>query len=203
MELSKIRSWIRGLINDLSRKDGHDVFQYDSSSVFYISEDYPDDTTIKVYKNGVLLLNTDWDYDSDTNQITIDIVASGEDLITGDDVEITYDYFAKYSNDELDGYIDGALLYFTEFRHNKTYELNGTDVVAENNENPTTEEGHLIALVTAIHINPDNINLRTPDISKSGSQFKSKKDQIADTITRWQRSLGNIQFLEDEPSSEC
>ena len=47
-------------------------------------------------------------------------------------------------------------------------------------------------------INPDNINLRTPDISRSGSQFKGKKDQIQDTICRWQRSLGTIQFLEDE-----
>ena len=198
MELSKIRLWVRQLINDMSRKDGHDVFQYDSSSVFHVSEDYPDELTIKVYKNGTLLFNADWDYDSDTNQVTIDVVASGNDLVTGDDVEITYDYFAKYSNDEIDGYISGALLYFTEFRHYKTYEINGTDVVACNNEVPTIEESHLIALVTAIHINPDNINLRTPDISKTGSQNKSKKDQIADTITRWQRSLGNISFLEDE-----
>jgi hypothetical protein len=198
MTLSQLRTWIRQLLNDQRKKDGHDVFQFCSSSVFNISEDFIDSTSIKVYKNGTLLLNADWDYDSDTNQVTIDIIASGQDLITDDDVEITYNYYAKYSDEELDGYIEGALLYFTEFRHSKTYMIDEDEVVSCNDEDPTTEEGHLIALVTAIHIDPQNINLRTPDITRSGTQFKSKKDQIIDTITRWQRTLGKIQFLEDE-----
>jgi hypothetical protein len=198
MQLSQIRSWVRQLIGDTRKTDGHDVFQHDSSSVYNLSEDFIDDTSIKVYKNGILLLNADWDYNSDTNQVTIDIVASGQDLVTGDDVEITYNYYAKYSDNELDDYISGAILYFTEFRHCKTYMIDEEEVVAENNLNPTTEEGHLIALVTAIHIDPQNITLRTPDITRSATQNKSKKDQIIDTITRWQRNFGTISFLEDE-----
>lgn len=197
MELLKIRKWIRQLINDQQKTDGHVVEQYDSDNRFLIPVDFPDETSIKVLKNGTELAESEWSYNSDTNVVTIEPTISGTDLVKGDDIEITFNYYAKYSDNELDGYIEGALLYFTEFRYKKIFEISGTTIVAENELDPTTSEGHLIALVTAIHINPDNITLRTPDITKTGSQNKSKKDQISETITRWQRTLGTIQFLED------
>lgn len=207
MELSTVRKWVRQLINDQQRIDGHDVFEFDSSMVFKLSEDFINEETIIVKINGETLDEANWVFDPETNQVTIDIEETGEALVKRDTVEIIFSYYGKYSDLELNGWIEGSLLFFTEFRHPKTFVMDDSDeenpvLTVENGAEISTDEGHIIALVTAININPDNINLRTPDITKTGSQNKSKKDQIAETITRWKRFVGSLTFLENN-NNDC
>lgn len=197
MDISKVRTYVRTLINDQKRKDGHDIESFDNSYVFHVSEDFIDSDTLIVKKNGELLSVSDWSFDADTNEVTIDILESGQDLVTGDNIELIYNYYAKYSDDELDGYISGSLLYFTEHRYKKTFDISSDEIVAINDQEPTVEESHIIALVTAVHIDPQNVTLRTPDITRSATQNLSKKDQISKIISNFQRFVGFLTFLED------
>lgn len=201
MEVTNIIRWVRQLISDQTRTDGRDVFEYNGTdNTFAISEDFIDSSTITVTRNDTALDSLDFSYDSDTNIVTVAPIGTGNELVTNDIIDIRYNYNAKYSDTELKGFIEGCLLYFTEFRHDKIFEYDSERerVLTINGINPTTEEGHLIALVTAIHINPDNVTLRLPEITRSAIQNKSKKEQISEVISRWKRFVGNIQFIEDE-----
>lgn len=201
MLISKITRWVRQLIGDILRNDGLDPFIYDGNDTFRLSESNVVESSITVYLQGEVLSAGNWSYNSDTNEVVIDITESGILLVNDDIIEITYNFYCKYSDVEISGYIEGSLLYFTEARYCKTFEVDDEDnplnILAVNGIDPTTEEGHLIALVTAIHINPDNQTIRTPDLTISGKQFKSKKEQITNTIARFSRFVGSLEFLED------
>jgi len=198
MDISKIIRWIRQLINDQEKPDGYEAFEFDTDNIFSLSEDFIDEDSITVFKNGTEISDLYFSFDPDSNQVEINL-PTGDELVKEDLIEIKYSYFAKYSNTEIAGYIEGSLLYFVEFRYKKIFEVNSeSKVVAINDSNPTTEEGYMIALVTSVHIRPDNKVTRIPDITISGSQNKSKKDQIAEIITRWTSFVGSLSFLEKE-----
>lgn len=197
MEISIVRGFVRTLLNDQLRLDGHDIESFDTSHVFRASEDFIDSDTLIVKRNGDVLDEGDWSFDVDTNEVTIDIQASGDDLVEGDTVELLYSFYSKYSDNELNGYISGALLYFTQYRYQKVFEIDDDEIVSVNDENPTTAESHIIALVSAVHIDPQNINLRTPDITRSATENLSKSDQIARIFTNFNRFVGMLSFLED------
>lgn len=193
--------WIRQLIDDQTKTDGRDVFEYNGTdNTFPLSEDFPDITSFTVLRNDTELASTEFTYDSDTNEMDVTLTGSGEALVEEDIIDIRYNYYLKYSDAEIKGYIEGSLLYFTEFRHSKIFEYD-TDrdrVVTINGVNPTTAEAHLIALITAVNINPDNVTLRLPEITRTAVQNKSKKEQISEILSRWQRFVGSIEFIEDE-----
>lgn len=198
MPLSKIIKWIRQLINDIKKTDGYEAFEYDTDNVFTLSEDFIDADSVTVFKNGTEISDLYFSFDADNNQVEINL-PTGDELVKEDLVEIKYDYFAKYSDAEISGYVEGALVYFVEFKYKKIFEVNSSnEVVAINDSVPTTEEGYMIALVTSVHIRPDNKVTRLPDITISGSQSKSKKDQIAEIMTRWTSFVGSLSFLEKE-----
>lgn len=196
--LTKIINWVRQLIKDQLKSDGYVAFDFNGDNIFTLPEPFVVESSIKVYKNGTEIDDTNWEFDSNTNQVIVDFVNSGEDFEAEDLVEIKFNYYAKYSDTEIQGFVESSFLYFTEFRYAKTFYINDQNqIVAEDDISPTTKEGHLIALVTAILINPDNVRISLPDITRTGSQDKSKKDQIAETISRFLRFTGNISFLED------
>lgn len=199
MDISKLITWIRVLIKDQKMNDGHDIFEYDSFSTFNLSEDFIDSTSIIVHLNGEQLDTDDWSYNSTTNQITIDLQGSGNILVTDDFIEIFYSYYSKYSDSEIEGYISASLLYWSQYKINRVFSIDESDniVVAENSENPTTSEGHIIALISAILISPNNIRINTPDISQTGVETLSKSEQINHVFFNYKRFVGSLSFLEE------
>lgn len=191
---------IRGLIKDLEKTDGRDFFEYDSDSSFSLGESYVNSVGISVYKNGTLMSEDDWSYSSVTNKVTISPVTSGVSLTKGDNIIITYSYYAKYSDAEITSYIEANLTRFTQKRYAKTFYMNSSDeVVALNGENPTDQEGNIIALVTAIDIDPQNINVRIGnDFTISATETKSKSELISDVLGEFMKSYGVFEFLEDK-----
>lgn len=196
--ITSITELIRGFIKDQQKIDGRNIFSYDTDNKFTLSEDYPLESSIKVYLNDELMNTVDWSYNSDTNQVIIDPLTSGVILNQGDSIIIVYSYYKKYSDDEIKGYIKSSLIWFTVYRYKKIFQIDDDDVVAINDVNPTTEEQYLIALITATEIDPNNARLSTPDFSYTGEENKSKKEQIGDIFRNWQRFVGNIEWLEDE-----
>lgn len=190
---------IRALIQDLQKTDGNDVFAYDSDSTFKLSEDWVNSTGMKVYQNGTEMNTSDWSYNSDTNRVTIAPVTSGVSLVKNDTIIITYDYYEKYSDSEITSYIQASLVYFVKHRYFKEFSMNSSnEVVTINGVNPSTREGNIIALITAITITPNNIDIRTPDFTISASENKSKTEQIDYVFEIYMRDFGTVDFLDIE-----
>ena len=192
---ASIITLIRGSIKDNLKTNGRDAFEYVTDNSFRLSKDYISSATIKVYKGTTLLtVTTQYTYNSDTNKVTITAT-----LVEGDDIIITYSYYEKYSDTEIQGYIKSNLIWFTRRRYGKTFYMNSSnEVVTLNGENPTLAEGNIIAAVTAIDIDPRNFRIRTPDFTIEPEETKSKSELINDVFDQFTRSFGTLDFLEIE-----
>ena len=190
---------IRGLIKDLSSSDGRNSFEYVSDTSFKLSENRISSSSIIVYQNGTVLPATEWSYNSDTNKVTITMVSSGYSLTSGDAIIITFDFYEKYSDAEITSYITSNLTRFTQKRYSKRFYMNSSDeIVSDNGVNPTRSEGDLIALITAVDIEPQNIDIRTRDFTISATENKSKSELINDIFIQFARGYISLDFLEIE-----
>lgn len=196
---SSIITLIRGIIKDIQKTNGKNAFDYDSDSSFKLSEENASATGINVYQNTTLMSTDDWSYNSDTNEVTITPVTSGVSLTKNDNIIITFNYYDKYSDTEITSYIKANLARFTQKRYSKTFYMNDSnEVVNSSGENPTEKEGNVIALITAIDIDPQNVKIRTPDFTIDASESKSKSQQIDDILNQFMRNFGDVDFMELE-----
>ena len=196
---SSIITLIRGLIKDILSTGGRDVFQYDTDTSFKLSEPRVSSSTINVYQNGTLLPATEWSYNSNTNKVTITCVSSGYSLTAEDIINITFSFYEKYSDSEITSYISSNLTRFTQKRYSKRFYMNSSDeIVTDNGVNPTRSEGDLIALITAVDIEPQNIDIRTRDFTISATENKSKSELINDIFIQFARGYISLDFLEIE-----
>ena len=187
---TSVISIIRGMIDDLLRTDGRDSEQYDTSSVFFITEDFVSSATITVYVNGVETSN--FTYDSDNNAVTI-----ADSIDTDAIVLMKYSYYKKYSDTELEGYLNSSLAYFPLYQYKKTFEINTDDeIIAINDYIPTTNELYFIAIIASILIDPQNIKISIPDLALSAKRDKPDQDQIKESFRNFQNFLGFIDYEE-------
>jgi len=196
---ANIITLIRGLIKDILNSTGRNAFEYDSDSSFKLSDSRVSASTIKVYQNGTLLPSTEWSYNADTNKVTITFITSGYSLTAGDDIVITFSFYEKYSDTEITSYIKSNLTRFTQKRYKKRFYMNDdNEVVTDNGANPTRSEGDLIAIITSIDIDPQNIDIKTRDFSLSATENKSKSELMDDTFAQFDRGYISLDFLEIE-----
>lgn len=189
---------IRSLIKDNLKTDGRNVFEYDTNASFKLDTSRVSSSTIKVWQNGIEIPSTEWSFNSVTNRVTITFVTSGYSLVKGDNIIITFSYYEKYSDSELTSFIQANLPRFTQKRYFKTFYMNSiNEVVTINGVNPIQEEANIIAIITAIDINPNNITVRMPDFTISPEEKMSKSEQIDKILTEFKISLGKISFLEE------
>lgn len=192
--ISSLIQTIRGLIHDLQKTNGRDSFEYIGDDVFTISESFISSSSINVYVNGTIIDEDDWSFDSDKNQITIDFVDSSSSLSEGDIIIITYNYYRKWSDTEIEKYIGSALSYFIQYRYKKVFEIDDTDIIAINDENPETKELYFICLITALLIDPQNIEIDTPEFKLGRNREKSDQEQIRDAFRQFQSFTGEFTF---------
>jgi hypothetical protein len=191
-DLTVIRRLVRGLLKDRLRIDGRDSFIFQGDAHFTLSEDYPDSATVKVFKNGTQLL-TGFSYNSSTNIVTVSAI-----LATNDIILITYSYFDKYSDAELTDYIESSFLYFSQFGYRKVFKLNDdrTEVLTINGVNPCVRECYEIAIITAICIDPENIDIKTKDFSVTAANKESKNELIQKALMQFTVWYGDFEFQE-------
>lgn len=191
---------IRSLVRDDLREDGSDPYEYIGDSVFDLSQKNVDSTSIVVYVNQSAIGSNDFSYDSDKNQVTIDYEASGQELSSGDSVIITYDYYLKYSDALITKYVKSSLFYFVQYNYKKVFEVTSNDyIVADNDTNPTLKELNLICGITSIMLDPQNIDVSTPEYSISKLRDKSDQQQIKDVFRCFNRFAGEVTFNNIEP----
>jgi hypothetical protein len=192
-DISTITRFVRALLKDRLQLDGRDAFIYQGDINFSLSQDYPSSSTVKVYKNGTLL-STGYSYNATTNLVTITAT-----LATSDIILITYSYYDKYSDAELIDYIESSFLYFNQFGYRKTFKLNDarTEVLTIDSINPTVKECYEIAIITAIIIDPENIEIRTKDFTVTATNKESKTDLIQHALIQFTTWYGELTFEED------
>ena len=193
--LSDITILIRGMIKDQSRPDGRDTFEYDSDTKFTLSESFVNADSIRVLVNGTEIDQSDFEFNTDTNQVEIDFATSGEDLVADDIVLILYSFYKKYSDTEIRGYLNSALGYFSVHRYKKIFELTEDDVViAINDLDPDEKEVYFIAIISSILIDPQNIRMRTPEFELTPNRTESDQEQIKKAFTVFKRFTGCVTF---------
>ncbi len=188
---------IRGLIKDTLRTDGQKAYDYQGDNKFTLPEPFVSSTSINVYQNGNLLSTDDWSYNSSTNQVTITFVTSGWVLVNGDTILITFDYYGKYSENEIESYLEASLVYFVQYRYPKVFQFNSSDeIVTYNGIDPTVSELQFISIIAAITIDPDNVTIKTKEFTINGSTEKSKDELIKDAFKNFQKNFGILNFVE-------
>jgi len=196
---TNIIRYIRGLIKDTLNTNGRKVYVYGTDNNFLLPEPFVSSSSIQVYQNGTLLNTQDWSYSSTTNKVTINFISTGYSLTNGDIIEIKFSYYASYSDTELINYIESTLLYFTQKRYKKLFYMDSNDIIVTyNGENPTKSEEYIIALISAINIDPQNVAIKSKACSMSAVESKSKSEQIDAVFSNWLKSTGIIEFVEDE-----
>ena len=194
---ASIITLIRGLIKDILNSNGRDGFEYETDASFKLGDSRVSSSTIKVYQNGTELPSSEYSYNADTNKVTLNMSGSGYSLTSGDSIIITYSFYEKWSDNEITSYIKSNLTRFTQMRYNKRFYMNDdNEVVTDNGVNPTRSEGDLIALITAIDIDPQNIDIRTRDFTISSTENKSKSELINDVFVQFNRGFISLDFLE-------
>lgn len=204
-EVTSLVPFIRGIIRDLEHIDGRDGFEFLGDNLFTLTQSFINESSIRVYVNGVELDEDDWDFDSDRNQLIIDFDSSSEDLNEGDNIIITYSYYKNHSDAEIIQYVNSSFSYFAEFKYKKVFELNeDNEIVCENDVDPTTKELYFICLITAIIIDPQNVEIDVDGVLKiTANREKSDHDQIKDAFNNINRFIGEITFNKIDPDCEC
>lgn len=194
--VSDIIPIVRGLIKDLQKTDGRDVFEYIGQDTFNIRRSFPNSTSFRVYLNNEELDEDDFSYDSDKNDITLDIQSSGITLTLNDIITITYNYYKKYSDTEIQSYIKSALTYFVEHKYFKIFEVDDDDdIISINNIDPDVDELYFICIITAILIDPQNIDIDIDGNFKiTKNRDKSDQDQIKEAFRQFKRFVGIVSF---------
>lgn len=183
MSFSTIRTKIRSLLNEGS-KTGTDIFTYESSDIFSISEDRVISVS-DVLVNDVSIGSGNWTYSSTTNKVTI---ASGVAITAGDTIQINYSYYPNYSDTELNGYIQAAISHIAVNNY-QTFQVDGDDI----NPEPTEAEENLIAVVVGVIINPENKSYTVQELRvQVPSSSLSTHDKIAKIVNTFKRNSHGV-----------
>jgi len=178
--ISELRTKTRALVTDFS-KTGVETFVYSSGdSAFTLQESYPE-TITSVTKNGVALGSGEYSFDTDTNELTITDALSAGDIII-----CSYTYY-KYSNNEIDEYIRGALAWISVYSScDSDFELEDEDIFPT----PASKEEDLIAIISSILIKPNYSEYRLPNLTVKYPRTTSKDEKIKRLIERFYLGLG-------------
>jgi hypothetical protein len=177
--LSGLRTKIRALIEDYSKSDS-ETFIYENATALPLSESNISSVT-RVLINDSTQGSGDYSYSAVYNEITITASLSDEDVIK---VEYSYN---KYSDTELNEYIRASLVWMGIFSYSsENYELETTAIAPT----PDLHTINLIAIVSAILINPDYTRYSLPNVTVVYHNKLTKEDKIETLINKFKYSMG-------------
>jgi len=187
-----------GLINKLRNllKDNSKPFSYArtfySSKIFKLEEANVIADSLVLEKNGVEWGDGNWNYDSDTNKVTIQ-EETGEELESGDVIAFSGNCYKKYSDSELESYIKNALYWLSVFNY-ETYSL-GTGEILD--PEPSEREENLIVIVASI-LGKGNpiVSYRTPEFTIVYGERMSLEDKIKNIIDNVDIVTGSIDYID-------
>jgi hypothetical protein len=181
---------VRDGIGDLLITTGRDCFVFEaitSSKIFTLTEANVSASTILVYKNGALWAGTNYSYSASTGKLTV----TGT-LLAGDSLEVTYSYYPKYSDTELQGFIRSAISYLVVEKY-KCFIVKPPALIFPT---PTEDEENLIAIVASILIKGDVISYRTPELTINFERGDSKEKKIHKFVRHFKKAFGYLTYID-------
>ena len=178
--LTTIETLTRYLLDETAKTQlPGDIFTYGASAIFTLTETNPvsvTDVLVNDTSSGV-----GYTYNSSTNKVTI-----SSSLTSGDTVEIQYTYYPNYSSTEIQNYIRASIVHLSVNGY-YTFEIGSNDTIYPE---PDENENNLIALISAILIEPNNKTYRLPDITVQIPNPLSKDDMIRKAISVFKLGSG-------------
>ena len=180
--VSTITTIVRAIISDFSVLRS-DIFTYTNSNVFTLTEDNISsisDVTINDVSSGVT-----YTFDSTHNKVTV-----SSSLTTSDTVEIAYNCTENYSDTEIENYISSALVQISIHNY-ANFEIINSTVFPE----PSLKEKNLIASITAVLMEPNNLSISLPGIGlriPTATKSKSVQDMVGYLIAIFKKDTTGI-----------
>lgn len=188
--MTEIIELTRNLISDNLITTGRDIWIYESSvtsKIITLTESNVVAASIIVYKNGVVWANNNYSFSSDTGKLTI----TGT-LTVGNTLEITYSYYAKYSDTELKAHIKAAITHLAVEKY-KTFTVKTDDVIFPT---PTLAESNLISLIANILIKGDIISYKTPEFTITFARGDSIEKKIKKACRQFRKCYGVLDYID-------
>lgn len=202
--VQSVTTLVRGLIKDQQKTDGKNIFEYESDNKFTLSKSFVDADSIRVIVNGTEIDEDDWSFDTDTNRVVIEFQSSGDELTEDDIIIILFSYYQKYSDNEIRGYINSSLSYFVQHKYKKSFEIDEDDnILATDDLQPTIDELYFIAIIASIVIDPQNVEINTPEFKLTANRSESDQDQINKAFLQYKRLVGRVYFEEILDCDNC
>ena len=192
--MESILQKIRALIEDNLKADGIESWDFDyelKEKLIRLSEANVDEDSIAVKKNGVVWDDDNYSFNADTAEITI-AESSGETLEVGDNLLVSFSYYAKYSETELESYVRAAITTLSTENYSPTFKLTNATLF------PTATESqeNLIAVVAAILIKPNLRAYRTADLQIQYNEGLSKEKKISRLVMVAKKTFGVLGYVD-------
>lgn len=113
-------------------------------------------------------------------------------LVVGDSIEVDYSYYAKYSDNELSGYIKSAVSYLSVEKYG-TFAVKSDNIIFPT---PTETEENLLAIVASIIIKGDVISYRTPELSITFARRDTIETKIKKFVRQCKKSYGYLTYID-------
>lgn len=179
--MTTIIAKVRNLIQDNSSSIS-DIFTYENSNIFTLTESNVI-TVDDVYRNDSIS-NVIHTYNSTTKKVTV-----SSSLTSGDTIKIEYTAYQNYSDTEIIGYIQSALIHLSiNNYYNFEYDSTNNEIYPE----PESKEKNLIAIIASLLINPDNRSIRLPDLTIGVPNDLPTDQKISKTIAIYKKDSHGI-----------
>jgi len=184
---------LRDLIQDGLITNGTQTEEYLVSKIFTLYFSNVESSTIKVYRNGALVSGANYTFDEDTAKLTY----TGT-ILAGDNIEITYSYYSKYSYNELAGYVRSAI-YHLGMEQYKTFIIESGDIL---DPEPTENEENLIAIVASILVKGNIRSYKTPEFTIVFGDNMSSDQIIKQCVRQFKKAYGVYTYIDLEKEPE-
>ena len=128
-----------------------------------------------------------YSFDSSTCELTV----SGS-LTVGDNLYVTYSFYEKYSDTELQGWIRAAISYLVVEKY-KTFAIKPPTIIFPT---PNEDEEQLLSIIAAILIKGDIVSYKTPEITLNFERGDNKETKIKKIIRHFKKSSGYLCYID-------
>jgi hypothetical protein len=175
----------RYLVDDLPT-NAVDIFTYTTTPIFTLTESNPisiTDVLVNGHSSGVTYTTS-----ADKTQVTITSHLNSLDI-----VEIDYTCYKNWSDTEIQGYVQAAIVHVS-VNNIVTFKIVNNTMYPE----PLDEQANLIAMIASILINPQNISYRMPDVAVTVPKDLPTIDKVRKVIHTYKKDGPGVFYLTED-----
>ena len=175
----------RYLVDDLPT-NAVDIITYTTTPIFTLTESNPisiTDVLVNGHSSGVTYTTS-----ADKTQVTITSSLTALDI-----VEIDYTCYKNWSDTEIQGYVQAAIVHVS-VNNIVTFKIVNNTMYPE----PLDEQVNLIAMIASILINPQNISYRMPDVAVTVPKDLPTIDKVRKVIHTYKKDGPGVFYLTED-----